>query len=132
MAFIRYPHIQNRSTIVNWLIKQGKPLDVAARKLKVPYGCLLNQARNLLTEEELEIVRENSKRRRFTWTEKRDIVRRLKEESVAEVSEDLSIHPGQLRAWRRQIKAKRAAKRAKNEEKAKQAVSMPTTKTKHK
>lgn len=98
MANIKYRHIIDRTTIHALLIRQKKSIDDAARILKVPYSCVLNQAKRLLTAEELELV--PRKRQRYTLREKCIVLWKCQKKGYMAVAEDTGIHPSQLRNWK--------------------------------
>ncbi len=99
MANVKYRHIMDRDLIYNMLIQQGLSMDTAADILSVPYNCLLNQAKKLLTCEELKLV--VRKRKTYTLKEKKKILAKVENSTFEEVSATLGIHEAQLRNWKR-------------------------------
>jgi uncharacterized protein YjcR len=107
MAYIVYPKlVGNRDLLVNMLINQSVPLHKAAKKLKVSYGCLLHQAKVLLSEDEMKIVESNRARKRYTQEERMTILRHAKKHGVVKVAAKYGINPILIRSWRRKYAKK--------------------------
>lgn len=93
--------VGNRPLLVNMLIRRKLPLHVVAKKLKMKYGSLLHQAKQLLTSKEYDLVIQNRARRTFTKEERLVIISTAQTSGVKKASRKYGVHRNQINTWMR-------------------------------
>lgn len=101
MVNIVYSQVQDIAMLRNLCVVQGIPIDEVAKKLRVPYNCVLHQLKTKLSEEEFtQCVR---KRVRYTVEQKLGFLRLAEQTSMEQVSEQYGVQLAQLKNWKRRL-----------------------------